>query len=440
MTTTQQKTSAPQAVEQTKDLLEQVLEATQHPKGRFIRDELNRQIDQIEELLPPPMKGHGSRLVRRAMLTLSRRPELKDCPANDFVRCVLEAAELGLAIDGKLAYVVRYKSAWQFQADYKALIAVARRNGLIRDCYARTVRARDRFIHGERDGSCYLEHSYALGELRGEVIGCYAKVILPDGRWRYELMDREELDAIQKRAPAQNGPWKTDTNEMRKKTVCRRLLKLYVDDPGFMAAWDEPSWEREIVGAEHDNEPKASSSAPLAKHDNEPKASPIAPPAKVGNEHPGLPKDGRELLDRLHAKEYSLVQKHACQGGDLLAYIQKASMSDGYPEDIEQWPAEAIKATVAWVRKFEHGCTIPANHRANELWEAAKKKGLDDAKVYALIKERGYGKCGDITRAATVPAELCVLDLDDLLACLEALPGREPGVEGNSEEGDTLEI
>jgi hypothetical protein len=129
--------------------------------------------------------------------------------------------------------------------DYKAVVAVAKRNRTIKDIDADVVCENDRFKHGKYGGQNILEHTFDMGKPRGDVVGAYCRVFLPDGTWNYEVMTREQLDAVQRRAPAQNGPWKTDPDEMRKKTVIRRKLKLYQDDPGLMRMLEITAWEDE---------------------------------------------------------------------------------------------------------------------------------------------------------------------------------------------------
>lgn len=236
MTATQKQTAVREA--SSSDLMRELINRPVSDRHRAINNYFTEQsnIDKIEELLPPQMKGQGARLAKRAMLTFARKPELADCPPAEFVRCVLEAAELGLAIDGKLCYVVKYKGTWQCQPDYKGIVAVARRTGRIVDVWADVVREGDSFSHRRIDDRTEFAHEYALGEQRGEVIGAYSVVKLPGGHWRCEVMDRSELDRIQNRAPSKSGPWSTDADEMRKKTVIRRCLKLYCDDPGLARA------------------------------------------------------------------------------------------------------------------------------------------------------------------------------------------------------------
>lgn len=258
-----QQASAPAAARPAQEidaaaLLEQILEQQPNQKYRAIDQALQKRIDKVEELLPDQMKGQGPRLVKRALLTFSKNPRLQEVTPESFIRCVLEAAELGLAIDGKLCHAVPYdnkvklpggREEWrkeaQCQPDFKGIIAVAKRTGRIIDCSAEVVCENDQFAHGRAGPVCRLEHSYDEKADRGEVVAAFAIIILPDGSWRYELMQRKELDAIQKRSKAEiarakghvkSTPWTTDTNEMRKKTVIKRGLKTYLDDPGLVRA------------------------------------------------------------------------------------------------------------------------------------------------------------------------------------------------------------
>jgi len=234
------------------ELMEEVLEAT--GKQRFVSDALNHQdrIRQIEELLPEFMKGQAARLVKRALVTFARKVEdYRDIYVPSFVRAVLEAAELGLAIDGRLAHAVVFsnkvkgkggaKDEWrrevQLMVDYKGIIAIAKRNVAIEDCFATLIYSKDKFRMWEADGRQHYEINPSPID-RGDLLGCLAVILFPGGRMRREFMNNPEIDAIRSRSKSwtsekgPSGPWKTDDGEMRKKTVIRRILKLYVDDPG----------------------------------------------------------------------------------------------------------------------------------------------------------------------------------------------------------------
>lgn len=234
--------------------------------GKEMAAAFDRCIDKIAELLPDSLKKDASRFVRRAMLYFSRREDLIECTIGSKIKCVLDAAELGLALDGRLCHAVSYnvkvkfkdpqgheRERWEKQAqcqpDYKGLLVVARRCGQIADAYGDVVCENDHFKHGRNGGNNVLEHTFEIAQKRGKVVGAYVIIKFPAGDWRYDLMSIDELDAIQKRSKSGGrGPWATDTNEMRKKTVLRRGLKMYCDDPGVMKALEIEDREYEADG------------------------------------------------------------------------------------------------------------------------------------------------------------------------------------------------
>lgn len=237
------------------EMVERVLSMPIHPKAKAIDDALSDpgRIARIETLLPSNMRGQAERLAKRAVMTLNRKADqYATVSAASFVRCVLEAAELGLAIDGRLAHAVVFnnkvkengREVWrneaQLMVDYKGLIAVARRTNSIHDCYARLVYENDGFRMWEEDGRQHYTREETLSN-RGRLLGAYAVVLLTPNDFRIEYMNNEEIDAIRARSKSWKGgagfgPWKTDDGEMRKKTVIRRALKTYIDDPAFTRA------------------------------------------------------------------------------------------------------------------------------------------------------------------------------------------------------------
>jgi len=268
-----QRETAPQAQTvhkaTTQSLLDEVLSRPVSERQRSLDDWFHKNVDRIEELLPKTMKGEGYRLAKRAMVTFSKNPQLHEADAASFVRCVLEAAEMGLAIDGKLCHAVVYNTKvpktnrWvkslQCQPDYKGLIAVAKRTGQIIDADAGVVRANDRFVHGKAGASCRLEHSWdhrLSNDERGEIVCCWARLFLPGGRWTYELMPIADVWSIRNRSQSwkahvekgYQSPWANDESEMVKKTVLRRSLKLYADDPGLVRALEIDDADYDVTG------------------------------------------------------------------------------------------------------------------------------------------------------------------------------------------------
>ena len=214
-----------------------------------ISEKLNERLATIEQILPDACKGQAERLVKRALFyfATAKSDRLRKCTPASFVTCVVQAAEIGLPLDGRLGHAVPYGTEASFQPDYKGLVVLARRTGQIKDAYGDVVCENDHFKHGREGPESVLEHTYQIGQPRGKVIGAYCVIKFPGGDWRYEIMDADELDKIRKRSKASGaGPWVTDTDQMRIKTVLKRGLKLYCDDPSMVRALelDDAEYER----------------------------------------------------------------------------------------------------------------------------------------------------------------------------------------------------
>jgi len=250
-------------------LLEQILSLPVAERAHEIESALHARIEKIENLLPDYMKGQGERLVRRAMLTFSSKTELQDCTPASFVKCVLEAAEQGYAIDGRLAHAVPYnnkvkirgsdgkeREVWrneaQCQFDYKAILATAKRLGLIQDGWARLVHENDSFTFNEENGVSTYHFTFDHRGDRGQVVGAFSVARHKDGWHRMEWMSVPEINRIRDRSKSfKSGfsPWKTDEGEMQKKTVIKRLLKTFSDDPVLLRMQEIDDQDTDLDGS-----------------------------------------------------------------------------------------------------------------------------------------------------------------------------------------------
>lgn len=165
------------------------------------------------------------RFVRIALTAINRTPKLMSCTKQSVVQCLLDLSQLGLEPDGRKAHLIPYGNQCTLIIDYKGLVDLARRSGEIADIHADIVCENDIFEYSYgSDGK--LIHKPSLLQDRGKVIAAYSFVRLKDNSSSYEVMKIDEIDAIRKRSKAKdNGPWKTDWNEMAKKTVFRRHSK-----------------------------------------------------------------------------------------------------------------------------------------------------------------------------------------------------------------------
>lgn len=257
-----QNQQRPAQQSQAASLLDQILDRPPSERMKAVSEALDKRIEAVREVLPDSIKDQAARFVKRAQLTFNRKEDLQECEPASLVRCVVEAAEVGLAIDGKLCHAVAYNckiskkgepERWakmaQLQIDYKGLIAIGRRSGQIVDAWSDIVCEGEEF-EAYRDGTKQvLRHTPAFRTGKEKVIGAYAIVDFGGGRFRFEVMGEQEIDAIRQKSKAKDcGPWVDFTNEMRKKTVLRRALKTHCDDPAVSMALEIE--EREY---EHDH-------------------------------------------------------------------------------------------------------------------------------------------------------------------------------------------
>ena len=221
-----------------------------HPLETKLRDK----IATIEQVLPTEMAGQADRFIKRALLYFftSKQEKLRQCTPASFVLTVINAAEFGLALDGRLAHAVPRECSIkktlpdgtvtihkEMQAslniDYKGLIVVAKRMGIIQDGWSRLVGANEQLTIRESNGVC--EYEFEPNPFNpGQPMGVFTVVTHSQGWWRVDWMTKEEVESVRKRSPAGDyGPWVSDWNEMAKKTGLRRILKTFTEDAGVMS-------------------------------------------------------------------------------------------------------------------------------------------------------------------------------------------------------------
>lgn len=277
---TGQHAAATQTQERQPSALDQTIEETLKQKVQRVEQALSTRAEEIDRLLPSYMKGQASRLIARAKQYFARGGTLlHKCSEASFIKCVLEAAELGFAIDGKMVHAVPYnckvkdsngnevrtpdgRTLWGYEAqlipDYKGLIAAAKRCKTIRDCWARIIYDSDTFEYEEQDGQVRYRHIPDLTRDRDSLEGaiCILAVAThPDGWFRTELMPTSDVLHIRARSKSYKDaksmtPWNTDPGEMGKKTVLRRLLKTFNDDPGLVRLMELDDRDYEDVKSE----------------------------------------------------------------------------------------------------------------------------------------------------------------------------------------------
>lgn len=174
------------------------------------------------------------RFTRIVLSAISANPKLGDCTPESFLGAMMTSAQLGLEVNTPLgqAYVLPYINKGtleaQFQLGYKGLIDLAYRSGEVEIIQAQVVYANDEFEY-EYGTETKLKHKPALKD-RGEPVSVFAMFKTKSGGFGFEVMSMEDVKVhAAKYSKAYNSsfsPWKTNFEEMAKKTVLKRVLKL----------------------------------------------------------------------------------------------------------------------------------------------------------------------------------------------------------------------
>lgn len=191
----------------------------------------------IADALPEHL--NAQKMARVVITAVTRTPKLLECRPETVMNAVIEASQLGLMPDGVLGhgYILPYKTTAVFIPGYKGLLDLARRSGEIAWIQARLVYANDDF-HYQYGMDPKLDHTpaRAQGKAPGEMIASYGVAKFKTGEFHFEVMHRDEIEAIRQRSRAKDdGPWITDYDEMARKTVIRRLCKFLPMNPEYQS-------------------------------------------------------------------------------------------------------------------------------------------------------------------------------------------------------------
>lgn len=200
-------------------------------KSMSIQDLIKAMEPEIKRALPQVITPE--RFTRMALSALNAAPKLKECSQMSFLGALMNAAQLGLEPNTPLgqAYLIPYRNKGQmecqFQIGYKGLIDMVYRNENIQTVQSQCVYENDEFEY-ELGLEPKLIHKPALKD-RGDLILVYALWKSKNGGYGFEVMSKEDIDAHARKFSQSFGssysPWKTNYEEMAKKTVIKKCLK-----------------------------------------------------------------------------------------------------------------------------------------------------------------------------------------------------------------------
>jgi recombination protein RecT len=170
-----------------------------------------------------PKHMTADRFMRVAITCTLKVPKLGNCSQESVLNCLLTLSQLGLEPDGRLAHLVPFGNTCTLILDYKGVVELAMRSGLVSVIHADVVCENDVFVYelGE-----IKKHKIDFTKPRGDVYAVYAICKFKDGGVKAEVMTRDEVERVRQAANSRNSdPWKIHWPEMAKKTAFKRLSK-----------------------------------------------------------------------------------------------------------------------------------------------------------------------------------------------------------------------
>ena len=201
------------------------------PAEQTLRNMIAAMRSQIQAALPSVLTPE--RFTRMVFTAISNTPQLAECSPQSFLGAMMQAAQLGVEPNTPLgqAYLIPYRNHGnleaQFQLGYKGMMDLAYRSGEVTDIAAHTVHENDEFEY-ELGLTPKLRHKPALKD-RGAAIMYYAVFHTKGGGYGFQVMSVQDVmehgKAYSKSFGGGFSPWKTNFDEMAKKTVLKKCLK-----------------------------------------------------------------------------------------------------------------------------------------------------------------------------------------------------------------------
>lgn len=224
-------------------------EMTTHQKQAVeLREYLSKDFVMKQLEMAVPCWLSPDRLLRVVFTSVMQNPKILRCSRESILKCVIQAAQVGLEpVMGKAA-LIPYNGECTFQPMYKGLIDLARRSGEITTVTAHVVYSNDEFSVAYGTEEMISHHPELIGD-RGDPIGAYTVWMFKNGTKSSLFMPKKDIEEIrnkaqayiygmqnQKKSYAQDSPWFTHPMEMWKKTVIKRHSKLQPCSIEFMRA------------------------------------------------------------------------------------------------------------------------------------------------------------------------------------------------------------
>jgi recombination protein RecT len=182
-----------------------------------------------------------SRMTRIIITEVRKTPLLASCDRASFFGSVITCAQLGLEPGSGLGqvYLLPFFNSKtqahevQLIIGYQGMIDLAERDGRV-TIEAHVVYEKDEFDFSLGSKGDISHKPYLGEEDPGKIIASYALARYSDGRMKYRVLSRHEIEQARSASMTGKkgwGPWKDHYAEMARKTAIRRLFKMLPKSP-----------------------------------------------------------------------------------------------------------------------------------------------------------------------------------------------------------------
>jgi recombination protein RecT len=170
-------------------------------------------------------------MIRVALTAISKQPKLLECDQASLIGAIITSSQLGLMPDGVLgeAYLIPFGKSVNFIPGYKGLAQLAFRSGKVKELYTEPVYAGDefRYTKGLHRDLVHVPDSDGVNKTKERPTHFYAVIKYISGGFDFEVMTQADVNLVRARSQGKNNKvWDDYFEEMGKKTVLRKLLKM----------------------------------------------------------------------------------------------------------------------------------------------------------------------------------------------------------------------
>ena len=166
------------------------------------------------------------RLALNFISLLQDKPDLKKFGCEKLAPMVVRCAKDNLdVLNGEVYIYEGYGGKLTYSPSYKGIrkMAIERSVKPVKQIVSKLIYDGDELSEEFVNGEAHLYYKSKFGAKR-KILGCFAVCTFQDGSEIYEIMTKDETDAVKAKS-RNSGAWKDFEGEMMKKAVTRRLCK-----------------------------------------------------------------------------------------------------------------------------------------------------------------------------------------------------------------------